>query len=120
MMRVSNYFDPVRDWPGASVAEPADAPGLGPGVRKDVGVRISPLAPTLTCTFDEVGAQLNRRPRVLSPLGLSALPVALPVLRGQRRKVVVCVGVHSTPQFATLRASFRRTLRRSRGAAARH
>src|SRR3954471_8624221 len=53
MMRVSNYLDVVRHWRGASVAEPADAPGLGPGVRKDVGVRVSPLAPapTLTCTF---------------------------------------------------------------------
>ena len=34
----------VRHWCGASVAEPADAPGLGPGLRKDVGVRVSPLA----------------------------------------------------------------------------
>jgi hypothetical protein len=30
----------------ASVAELADAPGLGPGVRKDVGVRVPSLAPT--------------------------------------------------------------------------
>ncbi len=43
----------ARDWSGASVAEPADAPGLGPGVRKDVGVRVSPLAPILTCAFRE-------------------------------------------------------------------
>ena len=27
-------------------------PVLGPGVRKDVGVRVSPLAPTPTCTFN--------------------------------------------------------------------
>ena len=29
----------------ADVAELADAPGLGPGVRKDMGVRIPPSAP---------------------------------------------------------------------------
>ena len=33
----------------ARVAELADAPGLGPGVRKDLGVRVPPLAPPLTC-----------------------------------------------------------------------
>jgi hypothetical protein len=31
------------------VAELADAPGLGPGGREAVGVRVSPLAPVLTC-----------------------------------------------------------------------
>ena len=51
MVRVSKYLRTVRDCRDASVAEPADAPGLGPGVRKDVGVRVSPLAPALTCTF---------------------------------------------------------------------
>ena len=33
----------------ARVAELADAPDLGSGARKGVGVQISPLAPPLTC-----------------------------------------------------------------------
>jgi hypothetical protein len=32
----------------ARVAELADAPGLGPGARKGLGVRVPPLAPLLT------------------------------------------------------------------------
>ena len=33
----------------ARVAELEDAPGLGPGARKGLGVRVPPLAPPLTC-----------------------------------------------------------------------
>ena len=36
-------------WTHARVAELADAPGLGPGARKGLGVRLPPLAPPLTC-----------------------------------------------------------------------
>ncbi len=35
----------------ASVAELADASGLGPGVRKDVGVRVPPLAPAFQVIY---------------------------------------------------------------------
>src|SRR6187200_2985393 len=51
----------------ARVAELADAPGLGPGVRKDLGVRVPPLAPLLTC-------RNGRRPREDGSLGAFAFP----------------------------------------------
>ena len=49
----------------ASVAELADALGLGPSVRKDVGVRVSPLAPPLTWDFvisGQTGTHARTRP----------------------------------------------------------
>ncbi len=61
----------------ASVAETADASGLGPGGVTPVGVRVSPLAPPLTCG-DAGGSRAvhSLAPR-LQP-GLQPNPVAAP------------------------------------------
>src|SRR3954452_10486404 len=90
MMRVSNYLDVVRHWRGASVAEPADAPGLGPGVRKDVGVRVSPLAPGVTCGFELPGANANAAVKAVleananQVVGKISLPISVPCIETRR------------------------------------
>src|SRR6187200_707484 len=61
----------------ARVAELADAPGLGPGVRKDLGVRVPPLAPLLTCGLLQTPQRDNSESASCSRL-LTELPQALP------------------------------------------
>ncbi len=80
----------MRDWWHASVAEPADAPGLGPGVRKDVGVRVSPLAPSVTCGFELQGANANAAVKAVleananQVLGKISLPISVPCIETRR------------------------------------
>jgi hypothetical protein len=65
-----------RTRPAASV--------LGPGVRKDVRVRISPLAPYVTCGFALPGAPRNAAIKALKSananqvLGKISLPISVP------------------------------------------